>query len=926
MTQIRRGLVGLLAGAMLFGAPALAQAPAAVKPAKPAANKPEFPDWKKVTEGYERVVSTTSGKGLLTLWTKKKDGLVLAELPKDFAKKKFFFALTVSTGEIFAGLQSGDLYLYWRRYGKRLALVRPEMVRRSTGETASKDSVDAIFTDRILVDVPIKGIGPRGGFMIDLRELLVGRAAAFYGSSAAGLNSRLASIKSAKSFPENTEIAFEAPVAGGLLKTFHYSISTIPEKTKYKPRLADERVGYFTTSYQDLGQYKEDRTWTRYINRWHLEKADPKLKLSPPKQPIVFYIDHTTPVRYRRFVRDGVLFWNKAFERVGIINAVEVYYQDKTTGAHMDKDPEDVRYNFVRWLNNDVSTAIGPSRVDPNTGQILDADIVLTDGWIRAFEEQFSKLLPRLAMDGMSPDTVNWLRDNPNWDPRLLFAEAHERHEFLEGRRHGDHDEVDAHASGSVHTELLGDDSWDGLVGRASQVNGHCMAAEGRALDMALLRMSLALATDLIPADESDDTLDGMPARFIGPLLADLVAHEVGHTLGLRHNFKASSVYTFAQINSEEFSGKKPYTASVMDYNPINILMDGGTKQGDYQMIDVGPYDLWAIEYGYTSDEKALPKIIARCTEPELAYLTDEDTSGPDPYARRYDFAKDPIAFARNQMKLIAHHRKHLLDRFVKKGDSWGKARRGYDMTLSLQMRAVAMMANWIGGAHVDRNHKGDPNGKEPLTPVSAKTQREALDYVMQSTFRDGAFHLTPKLLRHLTVAKWMDEGGRADARTDSTYPIHDRVMAMQGSAMTMILNPTTLRRILDNEAYVPADQDALTLAELLDRVTAEVWAELATPPKGDFSARKPAISNLRRNLQRLWVERMIDVALMSNTNRASDKTISSLAAVRLGQVWSQLDPSAAGWMYDADPYTSAHANDCRARIKRAMEARMSAK
>ena len=74
--------------------------------------------------------------------------------------------------------------------------------------------------------------------------------------------------------------------------------------------------------------------------------------MSPPKQPIVFYIEHTTPIRYRRFVRDGVLYWNKAFEKVGMVNAIEVYYQDAATGAHMEKDPEDVRYNFVRWLSN----------------------------------------------------------------------------------------------------------------------------------------------------------------------------------------------------------------------------------------------------------------------------------------------------------------------------------------------------------------------------------------------------------------------------------------------------------------------------------------------------------------------------------------------------------------------------------------------
>ena len=191
--------------------------------------------------------------------------------------------------------------------------------------------------------------------------------------------------------------------------------------------MADERIGYFTTSYSDLSQYVDDKTDVEFINRWHLEKRDPRLKISPPKNPIVFYIEHTTPVRYRRWVKDGVLAWNDAFEKIGISDAIEVYYQDAQTGAHMDKDPEDVRYNFVRWLNNDIGTAIGPSRVDPNTGQILDADIILTDGWIRHFRYEFDSLLPRIMMEGYSPETLGWLADNPNWDPRISFAHPAQR-------------------------------------------------------------------------------------------------------------------------------------------------------------------------------------------------------------------------------------------------------------------------------------------------------------------------------------------------------------------------------------------------------------------------------------------------------------------------------------------------------------------
>ena len=91
-------------------------------------------------------------------------------------------------------------------------------------------------------------------------------------------------------------------------------------------------------------------------------------------------------------------------DKIGIDNAIEVYYQDAATGAHMDKDPEDVRYNFLRWLHNDVATAIGPSRAHPMTGEILDADIILTDGWIRAYWRWYNQQ-PKSAeaMAAMTP-------------------------------------------------------------------------------------------------------------------------------------------------------------------------------------------------------------------------------------------------------------------------------------------------------------------------------------------------------------------------------------------------------------------------------------------------------------------------------------------------------------------------------------------
>ena len=947
---IQAGLLSTLALAVCLTSSASAQA-----------DKPEYPPYSEVTKDYEKVVSTADGsQSLYTLWVRKSDNQMLAELPKDYTRKRYFIGLTVQSGEAYAGLQAGEIYAYWKLVNKRLVLIEPNIQIRSTGDQESKDSVKRLFTDRVILDVPVLTLSPTKAPVIDLDNLLVGNASTFFSArTVAGANPRLATIKTAKAFPKNVEVAFEMPTAGGQLKTIHYSISEIPDSTGYKPRVADQRVGYFTTSYADFGKYDDDDTRVRYINRWHLEKADPNLKLSPPKEPIRFYLEHTTPRRYRYWVRRGVLYWNQAFERIGIRDAIEVLQQDSTTDSYMDKDPEDNRWNFVRWLNNDVSTAIGPSRVHPLTGQILDADIILTDGWIRYYERQFHDLLPKLATEGFSPQTLAWLNDHPSWDPRVRLAHPTERARLMAQFRQASLERHGGHAIAKVDPRMMGDDSFDGLIGKSSQSNGFCRAAEGKALDLAILRSTLELwamdasqrlaanesAASVASADEDkdedkdadedededeekekddekadkesepeDQMLDGMPERFIGPLLAELVAHEVGHTLGLRHNFKASAIYTLDEINSEKIEGK-PHAGSVMDYLPINMQMEKDAK-GDHTMVGVGPYDLWAIEYGYTF-ESNLDPILKRVAEPELAFATDEDTWGPDPMARRYDFGKDPITYAKQQMELSEYHRGRLIEDFVKEGDSWEKARRGYELTLGLQVRSLSMMANWVGGAFVHRDKKGDPNGRLPVEVVSPDVQRDALQFVIDHSFHDEAYGLSPEILQHLGVDKWLDTRGFTG---DGDWPVHDRIMSIQASVLTMLMSPDTLRLVYDNELRTPADQDALTLPELLDTISSAIWTEVYQKPTQKATARKPWISSLRRNLQREHLQRLIDLTLPDAGGAAAYKPISNLALLRLRHIEEKivdtLDQKAM-----LDPYSVAHLTEAQLRIEKALDA-----
>ena len=951
--------------------------------------KPDFPPHTAVLANYSKVVSTTgNARSLYTIYKHKKEQKLLAELPSSFASQRYFIAMTVASGDGFAGYQQGDLYFYWRRYGKRLAMISPQIDTRSTGDRESQASVKRLFTDQVMLDVPILTLGPTGGPVIDLNSLLVNQSSFFFGSLGRVVNPYLVTVKKAKAFPKNVEIAFEAPVGShstpvsgkripsGTLKTLHYSISLITSSPGYKPRAADARIGYFTTSYTDLGKYKDTETRTRYITRWNLQKRDPKLALSPPVTPITFYMSHTVPVRYRRWVREGILQWNKAYEKIGFLNAIEVDFQDAQTGRNMDLDPEDVRYNFIRWLNNDVGTAIGPSRVNPMTGEILDADIILTDGWIRHYFNQFTEVLPAVAMEGFNAESMAWFATHPNWDPRVRLAAPAMRREIAMDIQRQSAQRLAGHPAGRVDGTFLGDDVYDGLIGRTSQSNGLCMAAQGKKLDMALAAMQFALLNaadddadkkkdkdkdkkkdgkdddkdedkdeekkdddakkddaekkdDEKKGEEKKETpkppakkipmLDGMPEEFIGPLLAELVAHEVGHTLGLRHNFKGSTIYDVSKVNSKEIKGQKPLAGSVMDYLPVNINVDNGEVQGDYAMISIGPYDEWAIEYGYTLASDLKP-ILARVGEPELVYGTDEETGGPDPRARRHDFGKRPLDYANGQMKLIQNQRKRLVEKFVKDGESWARARYGYELTLSIQMRSISMMSNWLGGAYTSRARKGDKNAPLPVIVVPAKDQRDALQFVIANMFFDDAFGLSPELINHLGVDKWLDDNSFSSFTEEATWQVHDRVMGMQASTLSMILDPVTLRRVYDNEFRLPADQDALTLPEVLSTVSDAIWQELKENPKRQYTARVPMVSSLRRNLQQEHLDRLIDLSIPGTGGNEAFKAVANLASMELDGILKNVNRILTESRKRVDPYTLSHLEKIKEQITKAKD------
>ncbi|NUQ49677.1 MAG: zinc-dependent metalloprotease, partial [Phycisphaerae bacterium] len=304
--------------------------------------------------------------------------------------------------------------------------------------------------------------------------------------------------------------------------------------------------------------------YNRYINRWHLVKRDPSLELCEPRTPIVFYIEKTVPLRFRRAVRDGILEWNKAFEKCGFVNAVEVR-QQTDDNEWKDLDPEDMRYSFFRWIVTGAGFAMGPSRANPFTGQIYDADIVFDDSMVRYFEIEAEHYLPSAMIRRKFSDPAlrQFLADRPEWgrdDTLWRFMRL-----------------------GEPGRDALRDAAMQRLHGR-----GLCLCDYARRM-----KHETALG-GVVLAGQPREVID----RFLYDIIKEVVMHEVGHTLGLRHNFKASSIYTLEEIQKRRNSGQAT-TGSVMDYNAALLLPDRPTE-GHFVTPTIGPYDYWAIEYGYT--------------------------------------------------------------------------------------------------------------------------------------------------------------------------------------------------------------------------------------------------------------------------------------------------------------------------------------
>lgn len=837
----------------------------------------EFEDFDKVIGGAERY------DGVFKLY-RKKDRLLLEIEPRQFDKPYILASAIkkgIGTGFLLGGMTLEEWLISFKRVGDRVQIIHKNTKFRAQPNTPAGEAVKNAFTDSILASLRIQSVRPSGSVLIDISDFLMSDlpdVRSLLSLAAKGgfyrLDPSRSSFGKIKDFPMNAEIELNATFAsdGGrgiytvpdpraVSLTLQYSLCALPE-TGYRPRLADDRVGYFLTVQKDFSRPNDETAFVRYINRWHLEKADPSAKLSPPKKPIVFWIEKTVPYEYRRYVREGILEWNKAFEKAGFIDAIEVRMQPDDE----DWDPEDVRYSTFRWITpSSGGFAIGPSRVNPLTGQIYDADILFDADFIRSWQFEYD-----------------------------LF-----------------HEDKAALATG-----------WNEHVAKRCDC---CTLLSGRGLDIAFGSAALVLR-DQAPAGK-------IPEELIGQGLKEVVMHEVGHTLGLRHNFKASTLWNVEEMHDTRKTREKGLTASVMDYNPVNIAPKG-VKQGDYFTTTIGPYDYWAIEYGYKpiqapnpeGERAELNKIASRSGERELAYATDEDTRSdplqrswdPDPYVNRFDFGREPLDYAKQQAQIIDElFQGKLVDKLVGDGQGYQRVRRVFGALMGQYGRSLDYAARYVGGVEFNRSHKGDANARAPFTVIPPLKQREALDFVNQRAFSDKAFQFSPDLINSLAADRW-DHWGTRVGEEKIEYPLHGIVLRIQSRLLERLYDPRTLTRVLDNERRCK-DDACLTLPDVFKSTTTAIWSELDLKeiPK-DASNRKPVVSSYRRGLQREHLKALIKIALEPAEGTPEDAR--TQAWVTLRRMEGQID----GFLKrdgQVDDYTRAHLEESQARIRKALDA-----
>lgn len=855
------------------------------------------PAFETVIKGAEK------SEGLFTTW-KRQDKIWLELAPQDFGRA-LFLSPRLSTGLGEAGFFGGLLasrfaqigrpqWVEFRRLNQQIQLVAVNAAYTAQANTPQAQAVQAAFSPSLLASVPASSAPhpTRGTVLVELTSLLTGDVLglglqlqrAFRQSY--GLDARNTAISRTRSTPMGIVVdvqqhfvtaSIASPSSSGtgpqpglpsalpdprsLFLTVQYTLTPLPTQPM-TARPADARVGFFATTVADFTDDLARTPRQRFVNRWRLEKRDPAAALSPPVRPLVFWLDSSIPNDYRSAITAGILRWNQAFERIGFVGAIQV----RESGSDAPLDLVGNGQAVVRWMTNSQPSfgAIGPTHVDPRTGEILTADIALESLSSRAIRAQRSQILVQS----------------------------------------GEHTPADT-------------DTVD-----------HCLHAQVGAEQLGY-GLGLMAAGGELPPDSAE------VLRFVQAYITDTTMHEVGHALGLRHNFKASRWRPNADLNRLDLTTREGNSASVMDYTPINLNLPGQPAGAPFQTT-LGPYDFWAIEYGYrplsgtaAQQKDALLRLAERSADPAwadaLAYGTDEDDSlGLDPQALTFDLGRDPIAFARTRIAIARDLMARQATVRLGRDDDITLPRRRINYALRDMGRVSNVLTRQIGGLVTRRDAPG--SGRDLLDPLPSATQREALELLLSEYLSPTGLPLPPALQRRLAPDFFERGDGTGDA-SQTDFSVADQLSALRRGVLLRLFDEELGERLLDNIDKT-RDRDArpLTVRELHDRLRQTIWP---APPAAagrsvKANAARPAMAadnaTWQRNLQREYVNRLSGAVTRGGTRADLRAQLRQQARLLVAQLSQKPRPSSRGPVDDA---AEAHRLDSLETLQRALAANL---
>ncbi len=557
------------------------------------------------------------------------------------------------------------------------------------------------------------------------------------------------------------------------------------------PRYADPRVGYFGLAYEDYsGQQEPDVIERELITRFRLEKQDPSQRLSEPVQPIVFYVSREVPDRWRPYVRQGIEDWQPAFEAAGFANAI-IAKDAPSEEEDPNWDPADVRHSVIRWVAQPVQNAMGPSTVDPRSGEILSAHV-----------QVFADILETLEQ----------------W----YFVQAS-------------------------------------------------------------------------AVDERARTLP-LPDEILGQALRYLVAHEVGHALGLRHNHKASQLFTIAQLRSPRFTSRYGTAPSIMSYGRFNYIAQPGDGVTNL-LPQVGPYDIFAIQWGYTPIPDAESPEAERATldawaarqisQPWLRFGGEDFAAIFDPTVLMENLGDDRIEATRLGIANLERVMGYLLDASTSLGGDYQKLGRTYHEVLFHRYQWLSSVVKLIGGVEETRTLAG--RGGAQFHRVPKAEQQAALQFVLQHLQTPAVF-MPADVLDRLTP--FNSAGSLRFTQQDLLYQL---------LAQSRLMSLATAVHLDSADAYQPVDY----LSDLQAGLFAELQQEIVV------------IDPLRRDLQRSYVTTL-------QMHAGEDDFAGDLRGVARHAMQKLLPELKAAELNSGDLATSAHLADLSSQIERFLKSQTS--